>query len=114
MAIGSFTMPATRTRLRGIRRVYQPDLDTCPGRLIHQEQAQLKEGPGMPLVTVFALNRDLLPNAGQVFESQCLARYDGFVDQGLADGMVDGFHVAMLAPAHLLEATFGRFGSYLL
>lgn len=112
LAIGTLPVSAARTRGARVGRVYQPDFDTRPGRLVGKEHPQLEEGPGMPFVAVFAPNHCLLSNAAQVFESQCLARYDGFVDQGLTDFVVDIFHVAAFSPAYLLEATFGRFGSH--
>src|SRR5262249_8418526 len=49
-----------------------------------------------PLVAMFVANCCPLPNPAQVFEGECLARYEGFVHQGLRDSVV---HV-------LLEAAF--------
>src|SRR5262249_3349830 len=58
-------------------------------------------------VSLLAPNRDLaLPNASQLFEGQCLARYGGFLDQGLRYTMVHVAHPAPLAPTHLLETMF--------
>ncbi len=112
LTISTLAMPAAQTRLRGVGRVDQPDLDSSPGRLVGEKYTQLKEGPGMPLVSLFAPNHCLFSNAGQVFESQCLARDDGFPYQSLADGMVDVFHIPAFPPAHLLETPFGRTSSH--
>ncbi len=114
MAIGTRAMPAGRTRLRGVGRINHSDLDARPGRFIRKEQAQLVEGPGMPFVTVFAANRDSLSQASEVFQGECLARYDSFLDQGLRDPVVDITHPAPLAPAHPLQAPFGGTSPYTL
>ncbi len=106
MTIGPFTMPAVATRLARIGRVDQPDLNARPGRLVGHKQAQLKEGPGMPFVSLRAPNRCLVSNAGEVFECECLARYDSFCYQGLTDGMVDILHLAALPPSQMFEAAF--------
>ena len=51
----------------------------------------------MPLVAMFVSNRYPLPNPAQVFESDCLARYGGFLDEFLADAVV---HVLLEAAIH--------------
>ncbi len=111
MAIGSFTMPATRTRLRGISRVHQAQRNARPGCFVGKVHPQLVESPGVPFVAVFAASHCPIPDAGEVFQGQCLARYDGFVYQGLGNAVIDVFHVAALPSTHLFEATFGRFGA---
>src|SRR5438552_15598631 len=112
LTISRGTVPAARARLRGVGRINQPDLDASPGRFVGQNQPQLREGPAVPFVTVFAPNRDLLSQTDQVFKSECLARYDGFLYQGLGYSMVDILHVAAFTPTHLFQPAFGRAGSH--
>src|SRR5437763_7986523 len=84
LTIGRGSVPAPRTRLACVGRVYEVDRDTGPCSLVGEKRSQLVEGPGVPLIAVLAANRELaLANAGQVFEGQCLARYGGFLHQGL-------------------------------
>ena len=80
-------------------------------RLVGDELAQLEEGPGMPLVAMFAPNRCSLSDPRQVFESDCLARYDGFLDQLLADTVIRVFLEARLTAAHLAQTTLGVLGA---
>ena len=81
--------------------------NTCPGGLIGDEQAQLEEGPGMPLVAMFASNRCSLPNPRQVFKSNCLARYDGFLDKLLTDAVVHVFLKSGFASPYAADAALG-------
>jgi len=91
LPIGLLTMPTGGAGATGSPRVYQMYRRACPCGLVAEELAQLEEGPGMPLVAMFAMfamfasNRCSLSNPGQVFESECLARSDGVLYQGLAD-----------------------------
>src|SRR5262249_25381840 len=77
------TVPTGRTRPAGSPWVYQMHRHAGPGGFVGEELAQLEEGPGVPFVAMFVPNRYPLANPAQVFESQCLARYDGFLHQGL-------------------------------
>ena len=59
---------------------------------------------------MFVANRCSRLDPSQVFQRECLARYDGFVYQGLRDAVV---HVLLEAafPARILsEAAFGVLG----
>src|SRR5258707_3119939 len=77
---------ATRpTRVSGINQMHR---DPCPSRLVGDVLAELKEGPGMPLIAMLVSNRCPLSNPTQVFEGECLARYGGFINQGLPDTAV--------------------------
>jgi hypothetical protein len=82
------TMAALATRATGVSGGYQMQRHACPCGLIGEKLAQLGEGPGMPLVAMFRANRSPFANPRKVFESQCLARYDGFHDQGFADAVI--------------------------
>src|SRR5260221_13572258 len=72
---------ATRpTRVSGINQMHR---DPCPSRLVGDVLAELKEGPGMPLIAMLVSNRCPLSNPTQVFEGECLARYGGFRNPGV-------------------------------
>src|SRR5690348_14334114 len=86
----------------------------CPGSFIGEEVAQLEEGPGIPFVALFVPNRYPLPDPRQVFESQCLARYDGFSHYGLANTVIDVLLEAALPSRILLETAFRVLGVDLL
>src|SRR6185437_3519143 len=79
-----FTMPTSRAGAAGIPWVYQMHWHACPCRFVRNKLAELEEGPGMP----FVANRYPLSNPTQVFQSQCLARYDGFSHYGFADTVI--------------------------
>src|SRR5438067_2716573 len=106
LTIGTFTMPTDATGLARKGRVNQPNRYASPGCFVGQKQAQLEEGPGVPFITVFAPNRDLLSQTGQVFKGECLARDDGFVNQGLRYLVVDMLHIPAFPPAQLFQAAF--------
>jgi hypothetical protein len=108
LTIGRLTVPAAATRLTREGRVNQHQRHARQGCLVGEEEAQLVEGPGVPLVSLLSANRTRFSNSSQVFECQCLARGSGFCDQSLADAMVLVSHVAGLPLAHLLQAAFGR------
>jgi hypothetical protein len=74
-------------------------------RLIGDIVAKLEEGPGMPLVAMFASNRCSLPNPAQVFESDCLARYGSFEDKLLADTVIGSLGLALELPQLQVEGT---------
>ncbi len=114
MAVGFLTMSTGRTGPAGMARVHQDQAHTSPGRLVGEELPQVSEGPGMPLVALLSSNRCPLSDACQVFQRECLARYEGFLDQSLADAVVDVSLKAALSPAHLLQAPLGRLGTDLL
>src|SRR5581483_1192365 len=76
--------------------------------------AELEEGPGMPFVAMFAANRCSLSDPTQVFESECLARYDGFLDELLADAVVGVALETGLTTAVAYQAPLGVLGSALL
>src|SRR5689334_13055829 len=86
----------------------------CPRRFVGDVLAQLEEGPGVPLVAMFVPNRCSLPDARQVLESDCLARYDGFLDQLLADHVVGVALEAGFTAAHLPQTALGILGVHLL
>ena len=88
--------------------------DACPCGLVGEELAQLEEGPGMPLVAMFVPNRYPLSNPAEVFESECLARDDGFLHQGLADTVIHVLLEAALPSRILPETAFGVLGVDLL
>src|ERR1051326_6383140 len=105
-------VPAARTRLGGVRWIDQKDRHARPRCFVGQKQAQLREGPGVPLVSLLASNRDpALPDAGQVFQGECLARYGGLGPPGLANRVIHVLHPPPLPTAHLLEAALGRAGA---
>ena len=110
MPIRLCAMSTLATGTRGVRRVNEPHVHTSPGGLVGDVHAELIEGPGMPLVAMFTPNRCPLSNAGEVLESQCLARYDGFSYQGLTDLVVDVFLKTLLTSTQLFETAFGRTG----
>jgi hypothetical protein len=112
LAIGRRTKPTTATRLARISRVDQPDLHPCPSCFVCEEQAQLEEGPAVPFIAVFAPNHCRVPDTSEIFQGQCLARYNGFLDQGLRYLVIDVSHEAALPPAHLLETAFRRTSAY--
>ena len=68
----------------------------------------------MPLVALFVANRYPLANPTQVFKSECLARDDGFVYQGLRDTVIDILLEAAFSPRVLAQAAFGVLGVDLL
>src|SRR5437870_397495 len=107
-------MPTVATGATSIPRVNEPYRNTRPGSLVTNKHAELVESPGMPLVAVFVTNSYPLPDASQVFESQCLARLSSFLYQGLTNHMVRVFLKTFLASAHFLQATFRRTSTYLL
>src|SRR5690348_6997657 len=92
------TMPIGRTRPTGIPWVYQMHGHACPGRFVGEELAQVEEAPGVPLVAMFASNRGSLSDSTEIFKSDCLARYDGFLDEPLADAVVGGLGLALELP----------------
>src|SRR5947209_20549755 len=59
LAIGTFAMPAAATRLAGVRWIDQSHLHSGPQRLVDEDRSQLEEGPGVPLVSLYAPNGDL-------------------------------------------------------
>src|SRR4029077_15572420 len=62
---------------------------------------------GMPLVTMFASNRCSRSNPTEVFERDCLARCDGFLNQLLANTVIGVTLETGLAAAHLPQTAFG-------
>src|SRR5690348_6100615 len=99
------------TRVSG---VYQMQRDTCPSGFVGEKLAQLKEGPGVPLVAMFVTNCDPLTNPRKVFKSECLARDDGFLHQGFRDAVIHVLLEAALPACILPETTFGVLGVDLL
>ena len=81
--------------------------DTGPGRLVGNVLAKSEEGPGMPFVAMFVANRYPLSNPAEVFEGECLARYEGFLHQGLANTVIHVLLEAMLPARVLPEAALG-------
>ena len=77
-AIGLLTVATGRAGATGVSGVDHTQGHACPGGFVGEELAELEERPRMPRVTMFVTNRDPLPDATQVFERECLARYDGF------------------------------------
>jgi hypothetical protein len=77
-----------------------------------------KRNGGIPTSSIlFALRQvgpDSLTNACQVFESQCLASTNGFVDKGLGYAMVDIFLKALFASRELPQTAFGRASTHAL
>ena len=63
----------------------------------------------MPFVALFVPNRDPLANPAQVFESECLARDDGFLHQGFADTVIQSFWKRRSRPAFLRRRRFAFF-----
>jgi hypothetical protein len=61
----------------------------------------------MPLVALLASNRYSRSDSRQVFEGKCLARYDGFLDQSLADAVIYVFLEAALPARVLAQPTLG-------
>ncbi len=59
----------------------------------------------MPFVAVFSTNRDSLPNACQIFQSECLASTNSFVYQGLTHHVIGVFLESMLSAREVLQAT---------
>src|SRR5712692_4761338 len=111
LAIGFSAMSTLTACARGVPRINKPHVYTGPGCLVGDVHPQLGEDPGMPFVAIFVPNRCPLSNPREVFQSECLARYDGFVDQGLTDRVVHIFLKTLLTSRELLEATFRRAGS---
>ena len=65
----------------------------------------------MPLVAIGPANRCPLSNPRQVFERECLAGHDGFVDQRLADHVVGMGLEPRLTPPHAADAALGVTGA---
>ena len=112
LSIGLFAMSTLATGTTRVSRINKPDRDTRPGCLVGDVHPQLEEGPAMPFVAILTPNRCPLSNPREVFERECLARYDGFVDQGSTDLLVDIFLKTLLASRKLLEATLCRTGPH--
>src|SRR5262249_44997759 len=111
LAVRLLTMSTLATGPAGIPGVYQEEGNTCPSRLIGDVGTELKEGPRVPLVTVCASNRCPLSNPRQVFEGECLARDDGFLDQSLADAVVGVFLEPSFLASHPAQALPGASGT---
>ncbi len=112
MSIRFFTMPTGRAGTRRIPGVNELDRNARPGRLVGNIHSELEESPGMPFIAVFAANRCSLSDACEIFQSECLARYDSFMYQGFCDTMVRVFLKAFFASREFLEAAFSRAGTY--
>src|SRR5262249_25738942 len=69
--------------------------------------AQLEERPGMPLIAMFVANRYPLSDSAQVFESECLARYDGLLDELLTDAVIGVLLEAGFALAYAADTALG-------
>ncbi|HEX8983075.1 MAG TPA: hypothetical protein VF792_09920 [Ktedonobacterales bacterium] len=113
-AIRLLTMPTGATRAARVSGVYQMDRNPGPRCLVGDVLAQLIERPGMPLIAMFVSNRCTLSYSGQIFESDCLARYGGFLHQGLADAMVGICLEAAFLACVLAKASLGILGIDLL
>jgi hypothetical protein len=61
-----------------------------------------------------APNRCPLSNPAEVFEGECLARHDGFLDEGFTDTVIDVFLEAGFALPRLADAPLGVVGATLL
>lgn len=85
--------------------------NACPSSFVGDELAELVESPGMPLIAMFVSNRDPLSDTCQVFERECLARYGGFLHQGLRDAVVHVLLEAALPARVLSETSLGVLGS---
>jgi hypothetical protein len=55
---------------------------------------------------MFVTDRYPLSDSRQIFKSQCLARYGGFLDQGLANTVVHILLEATLPPRVLAQTAF--------
>ncbi|HEX9412283.1 MAG TPA: hypothetical protein VF916_02165, partial [Ktedonobacterales bacterium] len=64
----------------------------------------------MPPVARFVSNRCSLSDPAQVFKSDCLARYDGFLNESLADAVVGVFLEAGFTASQATDATLGIAG----
>lgn len=64
----------------------------------------------MPFVAVLSSNHCPVPDTCEVFKGKCLARYDGFVYEGLTYAVIDISLETLFTPTHLLEATFSGTG----
>jgi hypothetical protein len=97
-------MAALTARATGIPRIYQMQRNARPGSFVREKLAQLVESPGMPLIAMFVANRYPLSDSTQVLKSDCLARYGGFLHQGLRDTVIHIYLKATL-PACILAQT---------
>ncbi len=114
LAIGFLAVSTLRTRAAGVAWVYQDQTHASPGCLVGEKLPQLIEGPGMPLIALCPSNRSSLPNAGQVFQRECLAGRSGFLHERLADAVVGIGLEAPFSPAVLLQAALSRLRADLL
>src|SRR5262245_8492384 len=84
-------VPTARAGATGVARVHQHDGYPRPRRFVGDVLPQLEESPRMPLVAIGPANRCPLSYPTQVFEGECLAGDEGFVDELLADTVVGVF-----------------------
>ena len=110
LTIRFLAMPTMTTRTRRVARVNKLDLHTHPCCFVRDGGAKLIEGPRVPFIAVLSSNHCPVPDTCEVFKGKCLARYDGFVYQGLCDAVIDISLETLFAPAHLLEAAFSGTG----
>lgn len=114
MTIRLFTMPTLRTGTARVSWVNQPDFYASPSRFVTDKGAKLIKGPGMPFVTIFMPNSYSLSDACKVFQSECLARLNGFSYQSFCYPMVRVLLKTMLFAREFFEATRSRACSYFL
>src|SRR5712691_12921398 len=107
-------MSTLTTGLGCIGRIDKPHRNTRPGCFVGNVHPQLVEGPGVPFIAVFSPNVNSLTNACQVFQSECLARYNGFLDQGATDLLIRVLHEAFFTSTQFLETALGGAGSHTL
>src|SRR5262245_52581887 len=68
----------------------------------------------MPLIAIGPTNRCPVSNPREVFEGECLAGHEGFLDQGLANAMVHVLPEAMLPRCVLVQAALRVLRTHLL
>src|SRR5215467_9581581 len=88
-------MAPDQTGATGVSGIDQMHWHACPCGFVDEELTELIESPRMPLIAMFATNRDSLTNPTQIFESACLARDGGSFHQDLAYTVM---HIALETP----------------
>ena len=100
-------MVAPMTGLRGIGRIHKHQRHTSGVRLVGHKLPQLVEAPAMVAIPLLLAELGPLSNARQVFEGNLALCRLGFLDELLADPVVNRSHMALLSPRQPFQQAFG-------
>lgn len=114
-AIGFLSMSTFKAPLAGICRVYVDYRDACPVCFVCDVLAKLCKSPIAVSGSILsALNPCPLANVRQIFQRNGPLRAFGFLNESLANLMIDVFLETALPPRQFLQFAFGRACAHLL